>query len=71
MLYTLSGCDADVHSPFRSHLVTELVPAVLRLCKNLQPSPALITLLNQCIEYYVMVDELQGGEESTLEADSR
>lgn len=71
MLYTLSGCDADVHSPFRSHLVTELVPAVLRLCKNLQPSPALITLLNQCIEYYVMVDESQGGEESTLEADSR
>lgn len=56
MLYTLSGCDADVHSPFRSHLVTELVPAVLKLCQNLQPSPALITLLNQCIEYYVLVD---------------
>ncbi|ODN04987.1 Integrator complex subunit 10 [Orchesella cincta] len=69
MLYTLSGCDADVHSPFRSHLVTELVPAVLRLCKNLQPSPALITLLNQCIEYYVLVDNDQEKEDA--ENDSR
>ncbi|CAL8090047.1 unnamed protein product [Orchesella dallaii] len=69
MLYTLSGCDADVHSPFRSHLVTELVPAVLRLCKNLQPSPALITLLNQCIEYYVLVDDEQ--EKDDTENDTR
>jgi len=69
LLYNVLGCESDVFSTFRNLLVVELVPAVLQLSKNLAPSKKLITLLNQCIEYYTMVVDptLAGRSEDYLE----
>ncbi len=55
MLFTLLSCESDAYSTFRKLLVVELVPSVLQLSQNLSASPRFITLLNQCIEYYVLV----------------
>lgn len=73
MMYTLADYDSPADSPFRCQLVTELVPAVLTLCRNLEKSPALITLFHQCIEYYAFVDLPRAHDlgESSLEMDSR
>lgn len=73
LLFNVLACESDAFSTFRKLLVVELVPAVLQLSKNLGPSPRLITLLNQCIEYYSIVPDpaLAGRSEDFLELNSK
>jgi hypothetical protein len=57
LIFTLLACESDASSMFRKLLVTELVPTILQLSKNLTPSPTFVTLLDQCIEYHVLAGE--------------
>ncbi|CAG7716412.1 unnamed protein product, partial [Allacma fusca] len=66
LLFTVLGYDSDVFSIFRKLLVTELIPAVLQIRKewNANKTPQIYQILNQCIEYYVLVPDDAGTTDS-------
>jgi len=67
LILTLLACESDTHSTFRKLLVTELVPSLLELSQDLKPGMRFVTLLNQCIEYHVLVGSTDGIDETEEE----